>query len=176
MTLDDKLDEALRETFPASDAFALFPETPCLSDAQLVSLLDELLEAERAGARGVSDMSRAAQRETQSALQAVAKDEARFCAMLTRHIRSLGGEPSSRTGAFYDKLAAVENPRALRSAARRPRGDARRARVRRRGAALRAMRGEDGMPRAARCGAWPSGSLPEPHATLARRPQVKRAR
>lgn len=112
MTLDDKLDEALRETFPASDAFALFPETPCLSDAQLVSLLDELLEAERAGARGVSDMSRAAQRETQSALQAVAKDEARFCAMLTRHIRSLGGEPSSRTGAFYDKLAAVENPRA----------------------------------------------------------------
>ena len=112
MTLDDKLDEALRETFPASDAFALFPETPCLSDAQLVSLLDELLEAERAGARGVSDMSRAAQRETQSALQAVAKDEARFCAMLTRHIRSLGGEPSSRTGAFYDKLAAVEDRRA----------------------------------------------------------------
>ena len=25
-TLDEKLDEALRETFPASDPFALFPE------------------------------------------------------------------------------------------------------------------------------------------------------
>ena len=26
-SLDDKLDEALKQTFPASDAFALFPET-----------------------------------------------------------------------------------------------------------------------------------------------------
>jgi hypothetical protein len=25
-SLDDKLDEALKQTFPASDAFALFPE------------------------------------------------------------------------------------------------------------------------------------------------------
>ncbi len=30
-SLDEKLDEALKETFPASDAFALFPEAamPC---------------------------------------------------------------------------------------------------------------------------------------------------
>lgn len=27
MSLEDKLDEALKETFPASDAFALSPET-----------------------------------------------------------------------------------------------------------------------------------------------------
>jgi hypothetical protein len=37
----------------------------------------------------------------------VAKDEARFCAMLSRHIRRLGGSPSAATGAFYGKLVAL---------------------------------------------------------------------
>lgn len=47
MKLDDKLDEALKETFPASDPFAI---SPYLGKAELISLLNELLEAERAGA------------------------------------------------------------------------------------------------------------------------------
>jgi len=37
-------------------------------------------------------------------LQEVARDEARYCAMLTRHILRLGGTPHTRTGAFCDKL------------------------------------------------------------------------
>jgi hypothetical protein len=30
--------------------------------------------------------------------------------MLTRHITRLGGVPSAATGAFYDKLMAIEDP------------------------------------------------------------------
>lgn len=108
LTLDEKLDRALEGTFPASDPFALSPGVPYLDRTQVLELLNELLEAERAGARGVSDMSRQAGGAAGDALQAVAKDEARFCAMLTRHIRRLEGEPSARTGAFYEKLIAVK--------------------------------------------------------------------
>jgi len=74
---------------------------------ETLSLLNLLLEAERAGARGVMAMAREAQGpELARALNAVARDEARFCAMLTRHVRRLGGEPSTATGSFYDKLMA----------------------------------------------------------------------
>src|SRR3546814_19509950 len=37
-------------------------------------------------------------------------DEARFCGMLTRHVTRLGGTPSRATGAFYDKLVALDSP------------------------------------------------------------------
>lgn len=107
LTLDEKLDQALEGTFPASDPFALSPGVSYLDRAQLLALLNELLEAERAGARGVSEMSRQAIAGAADALEAVAKDEARFCAMLTRQIRRHGGEPSARTGAFYEKLMAA---------------------------------------------------------------------
>jgi hypothetical protein len=40
-------------------------------------------------------------------LRDVARDEARFCAMLTTQIRRLGGVPSLATGAFYDKVMAL---------------------------------------------------------------------
>jgi len=78
---------------------------------EIMGLLNELLEGERAGARGVREMAAEADDpEARSALRAVARDEARFCAMLTNHIIRLGGEPSVKTGAFYDKLRAVETP------------------------------------------------------------------
>jgi nitronate monooxygenase len=79
------------------------------SPAEVLELLNKLLEAERAGARGAREMSSLAQSErTREALQGVAKDEARFCAMLFGHITRLGEVPSRRTGAFHEKLAALQ--------------------------------------------------------------------
>jgi hypothetical protein len=78
-----------------------------LAPDDIVACLNELLEAERAGARGVGRMAReAAGSESAADLAAVARDEAAFCAMLSRHIRRLGGDPSPATGGFYDKLMA----------------------------------------------------------------------
>jgi hypothetical protein len=82
-----------------------------LSRDETLALLNELLEAERAGARGVAEMSKAPPfADRRAALSAIARDEARFCAMLNRHIVRLGGTPSRATGAFLDKLAAVADP------------------------------------------------------------------
>lgn len=87
-----------------------------MSREEMLDLLNRLLEAERAGARGVGEMSAGA-RDTRpdtagdrnrATLGEIAKDEARFCAMLSRHIRRLGGTPSSKTGTFYDKLIALK--------------------------------------------------------------------
>jgi nitronate monooxygenase len=76
-----------------------------MNTAEMIDLLNTLLEAERAGAKGVGEMS-GVERDPKLAplLQDVAKDEARYCAMLTRHIVRLGGTPNNATGAFYEKL------------------------------------------------------------------------
>lgn len=75
---------------------------------EVLSLLNELLEAERAGARGVRQMSeQAAGARSRSALRGIAADEARFCAMLSGHVTRLGASPSRRTGRFHAKLAGV---------------------------------------------------------------------
>lgn len=76
-----------------------------LTDEETAAFLNELLEGERAGARGVIEMARATpDMELRVALSAVAQDEARYCAMLSRHIERLGGQPSIETGAFLNKL------------------------------------------------------------------------
>lgn len=75
----------------------------------MLALLNQLLEGERAGARGIMAMSGAAPHaENRELLRAIARDEARFCAMLIRHVTRLGGAPSTRTGGFYAKLASLE--------------------------------------------------------------------
>jgi 5-formyltetrahydrofolate cyclo-ligase len=80
-----------------------------MSRADVLSLLGQLLEGERAGARSVGVMSKeASQSQAGSALRDIARDEARFCAMLTHHIRRLGGLPSTATGTFYDKIIALK--------------------------------------------------------------------
>jgi len=80
-----------------------------LEGSELLELLNALIEAERAGARGVEGMSREAANPTvRVALHDVATDEARFCAMLMRHVTRLGGVPSPATGAFLGKLRALE--------------------------------------------------------------------
>lgn len=80
-----------------------------LGRAEVLELLRQLLEGERAGARAVGAMARE-NAAAAALLRAIALDEARYCAMLTRHIVRLGGEPSRETGAFYDKLMAVRDP------------------------------------------------------------------
>jgi len=82
-----------------------------LTRDEVLALLQELLEGERAGARALGAMSGdAAAASLRTVLRDIAMDEARCCAMLTRHIVRLGGTPSRRTGAFYDKLMGVGDP------------------------------------------------------------------
>lgn len=79
-----------------------------LTGGELLALLNQLLEAERAGARGVMEMAQAAGGVAiVSTLRDIAADEARFCAMLNRHIVRLGGTSTSQSGAFYRKLLSV---------------------------------------------------------------------
>ena len=80
--------------------------------AEIIAFLDELLEAERAGARVTLESSRAADAgRLCELLRIIQQDEARWCAMLLLHIRALGGEPSSKVGAFYDKAMAIADLR-----------------------------------------------------------------
>lgn len=75
----------------------------------MLSLLNELLEAERAGAKVTLRLSReASDPAVDTALQVVAIDEARFCAMLCLQIERLGGAATRKTGDFYQKVMAVD--------------------------------------------------------------------
>jgi len=80
-----------------------------LEREQILVLLDELLRAERAGARGVAAMAKRAVGTAAALLPGVVRDEAAFVAMLGRHTRALGGEPSPATGDFLHKLLALED-------------------------------------------------------------------
>ncbi len=76
--------------------------------------LNLLLEAERAGARVA--MRTAAELPddddlTRRLVVDIQCDEARWCAVLTRAIRALGGTPSPRTGSFHDRAMAIADVR-----------------------------------------------------------------
>ncbi|MGK2914404.1 MAG: DUF6306 domain-containing protein [Porticoccaceae bacterium] len=73
---------------------------------ELLSLLNTLLEAERAGARGLTTMAGEVEGELQQELKTLALDEARWCAMLSSHIKRLGGTPTTVTSSFLEKLLA----------------------------------------------------------------------
>lgn len=75
----------------------------------LLMLLTELLEAERAGAKvSLTITADAGDGPAEDTLKALAKDEAHFCAMLAGHIKRLEAVPSQRTGAFREKVLALE--------------------------------------------------------------------
>jgi Domain of unknown function (DUF6306) len=79
-----------------------------LSRDELLGFLNEMLEAERAGAKALLHLSRHAKDEHAASLaQAIHHDEARWCAMLTAEIKRLDGHPSEKTGAFYEKVLAI---------------------------------------------------------------------
>lgn len=75
--------------------------------ADITAALNALIEGERAGARGLIEMQVGCRDSALTGLMdAVARDEGRFCAMLTGHVVRLGGSPSRSTGVFFDKLMA----------------------------------------------------------------------
>ncbi len=75
---------------------------------ELLSSFNELLEAERAGAKvALRSAAEAPDPETKALLEAIQRDEAHWCAMLNRAIRALDGTPSPLTGAFYEKAMAI---------------------------------------------------------------------
>jgi nitronate monooxygenase len=79
---------------------------------ELTHFLNELLEAERAGARVTLESARAAgPGALADLLRTIQRDEARWCAMLHRHLKTLGEQPSSDVGAFYGKAMAIADLR-----------------------------------------------------------------
>ena len=74
----------------------------------LLDALNELLEAERAGARVAMETGREITDARLAALvDDIHKDEVQWCSMLMRTIKSLGATPSSTTGAFHGKAMAI---------------------------------------------------------------------
>ena len=75
---------------------------------ELLDLLNELLEAERAGARITARTAcETADPRMKMLMGDIQHDEARWCAMLLQWIGHLKGEPSLRAGAFYEKCLAI---------------------------------------------------------------------
>jgi hypothetical protein len=76
---------------------------------EVLALLNELLEAERAGARITlrSAMELPDSDELKPLIKVIHRDEVRWCGVLIAAIQSLRGTPSTRTGAFYEKAMAV---------------------------------------------------------------------
>src|SRR5688572_8299428 len=99
---------------PACYAHEFAPEyqekVPAMPAAELVGLLNLLLEAERAGARVLAAFLGDYERDTPAwrQLAAVQRDEARNCAILIDLIRRVNGAPSAATGDFLGKALAVE--------------------------------------------------------------------
>lgn len=87
-----------------------FGEPPAMPAEELISLLNVLLEAERAGARVLAAFMTDYARDTPSwrRLAAVQRDEAKNCATLMGLIRRLNAAPSAATGDFLEKALAVE--------------------------------------------------------------------
>ncbi len=80
------------------------------SDGEVVAALNELLEAERAGARVAMGLAKdVADPALKLLAEAIRRDEVRWCGVLMRAILVIDGVPSSRTGDFYAKAAAIED-------------------------------------------------------------------
>jgi hypothetical protein len=89
----------------ADDAYMGFA-----SKTEISAFLNELLEAERAGT-GVALKSAAVAESTPYAdlLRDIHRDEARWCAMLLKQLKTLGEPASPRVGAFQEKALAIES-------------------------------------------------------------------
>jgi 5,10-methenyltetrahydrofolate synthetase len=91
-------------------AAGYFGEEPAMSREDVLSLLNTLLEAERAGAKVLAAFLDDYARDSAAWRQvsAVQRDEAKNCAILIGLIRRLEGTPSGATGEFLGKALAVE--------------------------------------------------------------------
>jgi len=80
---------------------------------ELLAFLNELLEAERAGARVTARTSSdATDPAIKTLMREIYRDEAHWCAMLLKWISTLEGEASPKVGAFYEKCMAIADLRA----------------------------------------------------------------
>ncbi|MGE0666191.1 MAG: nitronate monooxygenase [Sphingomonadales bacterium] len=78
------------------------------SKGELLEFLNELLEAERAGARLTRRTADESIRpDMKELVLSIHRDEARWCAVLASAIVDLGGTPSRKTGAFLEKAMAI---------------------------------------------------------------------
>jgi hypothetical protein len=90
----------------ADDAYMGFA-----SQAEIAALLNELLEAERAGAAVALRSAEAAEASGSpygKLLRDIQHDEARWCAMLLKQLQALDEPASPRIGAFLEKAMAIE--------------------------------------------------------------------
>jgi nitronate monooxygenase len=103
---------------PRADAPAIERASPVCYAAEferdrtdaIVARLDELLEAERAGARVTRETApRVQDAAIRDVVEAIHRDEVKWCVMLTRAIRNLERMPGTRTGSFYEKAMAIED-------------------------------------------------------------------
>ena len=76
---------------------------------ELLLALNELLEAERAGARVTLRMTQEVPQALKTTIVGLQRDEARWCGVLTKSIQQLQGAPSRKTGAFYEKAMAISD-------------------------------------------------------------------
>lgn len=82
--------------------------TDQVSTTAVIAALDELLEAERAGARVTMPATTDPGTDEGRALVAeIHRDETRWCRALMAAIRRLDATPGSRTGAFYEKATGI---------------------------------------------------------------------
>ena len=110
-SFDDRSDKSA-DTEPASPVcYARAADDTYMGYAsrdELLAFLNELLEAERAGARvSARTASDFTDPRMKSLMRDIYRDEARWCAMLLKWIAHLDGEASSRVGAFYEKCMAI---------------------------------------------------------------------
>ncbi|AOJ90329.1 2-nitropropane dioxygenase [Burkholderia sp. MSMB0856] len=77
----------------------------------LLAALDELLEAERAGARVASETAEEVTEdpELHRLIAHIRQDEAHWCSVLVDAIRTLGATPTRATGAFHEKAMAIDD-------------------------------------------------------------------
>lgn len=81
---------------------------PALGREDLLAFLNQMLEAERAGAKALLRLSLDTASDGVAGMsRQIQKDEAHWCAMLTAAIEKLDGAPSQQTGQFYEKVMAL---------------------------------------------------------------------
>ena len=74
---------------------------------ELVPALNELLDAERAGASVTLQTAKEAPEPLKSVVMSMQRDEARWRGAPTKAIQQLHGRPSPKTGAFYGKAMTI---------------------------------------------------------------------
>jgi hypothetical protein len=86
------------------------PQSPLNTPEGEAQLLQDLLSAERAGAKVAGDsLQEPCSNEQRQLLEQVRQGEIESCKLLLNCLRHLGLEPNKDTGAFYGKAMAIES-------------------------------------------------------------------